>query len=322
MSNIAVIGMGAINIDCLCQVNEIVLDGETSIHHLKLTPGGSAANTIYGLSRLGIETGFIGATGDDEQGKASIESFETAGVDTSQVQTKKGKGTGYTLCLSDKLGRRSIYVSSGANSLLEWQDISISYLSQARVVHFSSFVDDKQFNIQLRLAEKLPAAVKFSFAPGMLYVNRGIKALSPLFKRTDILFSNKDEIERLTGKDFITGASECLQLGCQIVVVTLGAGAALEPGKAFSSYIRLRDKEYKLESQLRHLQLRSGEGIPGKSQPETTGAGDAFAAGFLFGLLKGKDLEQCGKLGDRMAYYAMTRTGARDGLPELSQFLA
>lgn len=314
--------MGAINADCLYQVNELVLDGETVIDRVKVTPGGSAANTIYGLARLGIKTGFIGAVGDDEQGKASIESFETASVDTSQIQIKRGEKTGYTLCLSDKLGKRSIYVSSGANSLFEWRDINWNYLSQAKVVHFSSFVDDRQFNIQVELAQKLPASAKVSFAPGMLYAARGIEALSPLLKRTHILFINKEEVARLTSRDFIAGAEKCLQLGCQIVVVTLGEGLALEPGKVFSSYILHRGKEYKIESQPPHRQERGAEAIPRDFQSETTGAGDAFAAGFLFGLLKGNNLERCGKLGDKMAHYAMTKAGAREGLPELNTILS
>ncbi len=104
MSGIEVIGIGTINTDCLCQVEEIVTDGETIIDHIKTAPGGSAANTIYGLGKLGVKTGFVGAIGDDEKGRASIQAFETVGVDTIQIRIKEGKKTGYALCLSDKLG--------------------------------------------------------------------------------------------------------------------------------------------------------------------------------------------------------------------------
>ena len=324
-SNIEVIGIGAINIDSLCQVKELVTDGETVIEHIKTAPGGSAANTIYGLAKLGIKTGFIGAIGDDEEGKASIRDLEAVGVDTSQVHIKKGEKTGYALCLSDKLGRRSIYVLPGANNLLEWQDISLTYLNQAKIVHLSSFVEDKQFNIQIELVEKLSNSVKISFAPGMLYAIKGIKALSPLLTRTHILFINREEIEQLAGKDFTTGAKECLELGCQIVAVTLGKGIASESGKIFTSYICHGKEEYKIEScpcealPLRHCEERSDEAISGEAQPEATGAGDAFASGFLFGFLKGENLQQCGQLGDIMAHYAMTQIGAREGLPSLSE---
>jgi len=346
MSNIEVIGIGAINIDCLCQVKELVTDSETVMEHIKTAPGGSAANTIYGLAKLGIRTGFIGSIGDDAEGKASVRDLEAVGIDTSQVQIKKGEKTGYALCLSDKLGRRSIYVLPGANNMLEWKDVSLTYLNQAKIVHLSSFVEDKQFSIQIKLVEKLSNSVKISFAPGVLYAIKGIKALSPLLSRTHILFINREEIEQLTGKDFTTGAKECLQLGCEIVVVTLGKGLASESGKIFTSYICHGKKEYKIESRLRHCEAfplrhcevlpfrhceervsrspersKGDEAIPGEAQPEATGAGDAFAAGFLFGFLKGGKLEQCGQLGDRMARYAMSKAGAREGLPGLNIIL-
>jgi ribokinase len=302
-----VIGMGAINIDYLCQVKEIIIDGETVIERIKATPGGSAANTIYGLARLGISTRFIGAIGDDEDGKACLRDFEAVSVDTSQVQIKRGEKTGYTLCLSDKLGKRSIYVSPGANSLLDSRNVNLNYLNQAEIIHLSSFVDDTQFNIQLDLLKKLSNSTKVSFAPGMLYAVKGIKALSPLLQRTHILFINKEEMERLTEKDFKAGARECLDLSCQIVVVTLGEGSGLESGAVLSSYICDRNGEYEIEARFGHREAPS----------ETTGAGDAFAAGFLFGFLSRKSIEECGRLGDKMAHFAMSKIGAREGLPDV-----
>ena len=72
MSNIAVIGFGALNMDYLYGVKQTVLDGEVPIDHIKAAPGGSAANTIYGLAKLGVRTGFVGAIGDDEQGETCL----------------------------------------------------------------------------------------------------------------------------------------------------------------------------------------------------------------------------------------------------------
>jgi len=315
MSHIETVGMGALNIDYLYRVNDIILDGETSIESIMTAPGGSAANTIYGLAKLGVKSGFIGVTGNDEGGKTSLESLATVGVDTSQIQAKEGEKTGQSLCLSDKRGRRSLYISAGANNLLEWQDVHLSYLEHARIIHLSSFVNDRQFNLQIELAQKLPASVKVSFSPGMLYASRGMKALSPLLKRTHILFVNKGEIELLTGREFISGAEECIKSGCHIVVVTMGKGIALESGKTFTCYIRHGDKTHKIEPH-----FAPGEASP--LHPEGTGAGDAFAAGFLFGFLRGKDMPQCGTLGNNMALHAINQSGAREGLPTLPQITA
>ena len=306
MSNIAVIGFGALNMDYLYGVKQTVLDGEVSIDHIKAAPGGSAANTIYGLAKLGVRTGFVGAIGDDEQGETCLKELQDIGVDTTYIRIKKGKKTGLALCISDESGRRAIYVLPGANSLLNSRDIDVNYLSQAEIIHFSSFVDEQQFNIQAELLEKLSGSVKISFAPGMLYAAKGILALSPLLRKSDILFINKDELEKLTGEDFMSGAKKCLKQGCQIIVVTLGKGLTLEPGKVITGYICAKDHEYKVET-----------AVDFGGQPDSTGAGDAFAAGFLFGLIKQRKLDECGRLGDTMAHFAMREIGARAGLPTL-----
>jgi len=91
MSTIDVIGFGALNMDHLYRVKQIVLDGEVPIDHVTVTPGGSAANTIYGLAKLGVRTGFVGAIGDDVQGKASLSDLQSIGVDTTHIRIKKAK---------------------------------------------------------------------------------------------------------------------------------------------------------------------------------------------------------------------------------------
>jgi ribokinase len=308
MAKIDIVGFGAMNIDHLCQVDELVFDGEKSVKDFESIPGGSAANTIYGLARLDLNTGFVGAVGTDKYGKALIDDFKTAAVDTSQIRIKKAE-TGSTMCISDKLGRRAIYISPGANSFLDSKDIDIAYFNRAQIVHLSSFADDRQLKLQVALVKKLKESVRVSLAPGMIYVTKGLKTLAPLFKRTYVVFINREEIERLTGIDFSTGARELVKSGCRIIVVTLGKGLAKGKAGMVTAYIHDGEKEYEVVSE------KAGR----KSPLETTGAGDAFAAGFLFGLLKGKTIEECGTLGDIVAGFAIKKVGARTGLPTLSQ---
>jgi ribokinase len=143
----------------------------------------------------------------------------------------------------------------------------------------------------------------------MLYVARGLKALVPLLERAHIVFMNREEIERLTGDGFKSGAREIMKSGCRIVVVTLGKG--LDKGKVgmVTAYIHDGKQEYEVES----------EEVTSKLPLESTGAGDAFAAGFIFGFLRGKKLEECGLLGDIMASFGIRAIGARKGLPTLAQ---
>jgi len=316
MSNIEVVGLGALNIDHLYKVERILDDGETVVTETKLSPGGSAANTIYGLTKLGVSTGFSGVVGDDTEGKLLIQDFQRVGVDTSQIKVKPGAKTGSVLCLSDRLGRRSLYVTPGANNLLTMDDLDLTYINQARMLHLSSFADDRQFKILLKLMDGLDSSTKLSFAPGALYAAKGLKALSPILSKTHILFINQDEIKQLTGEDVINGAESCLTQGCSIIAVTLGKGVKLELGKGISrrtviatGYIRDAESE--------HIIQPSDQDIV--SPADTTGAGDAFATGFLYGLLKGKGIDQCGRLGDIVARFSITKLGTRQGFPTPNQ---
>ncbi|MFC2050008.1 carbohydrate kinase family protein [Chloroflexota bacterium] len=309
MASIDIVGFGAMNIDHLYRVDELVVDGEQLVGGIESLPGGSAANTVYGLAKLGVKAGFVGAVGSDDVGGQLIKDFKAVAVDTSQIRIKQEERTGATICLSDKMGGRGIYVSPGANDLLGPEDMDLAYLNRAQMVHLSSFADDRQFKLQVNVTEKLSTSVTVSLAPGMFYVSRGLKALVPLLKRAHIVFMNREEIEQLTGEGFKTGAKKLVKSGCRVVVVTLGKGIAKGKGTMVTAYIYDGEKEYEVES----------EKISPKSTLETTGAGDAFAAGFLFGFLKGKGLEECGLLGDIMSGFAIKEVGARKGLPSLAQ---
>ncbi|MDP2932435.1 MAG: carbohydrate kinase family protein, partial [Chloroflexota bacterium] len=272
--------------------------------------GGSAANTIYGLGKLGVSTGFVGVVGDDTDGQLLLQDLAKVGVDISQIKTRHNAKTGAVLCLSDRQGKRSLYVVPGANSLLTMADVDLTYLNQAKMLHVSSFAGDRQFQLTLGLVEKLDSAVKLSFAPGMLYASKGLKALRLILARTHVLFINGREIEQLTGKDVISGAAVCLNEGCKIVAVTLGKGMELRlrDGKLVTAVCYIRDAESE----------HTVEPLEETKAVDTTGAGDAFAAGFLYGLVKDKDLEECGRLGNTVARFSITQVGARAGLPTLA----
>ncbi|MFH1662442.1 MAG: carbohydrate kinase family protein [Chloroflexota bacterium] len=310
MSKIGVVGIGALNIDNIYRVERILEDAESLVDEVKSFPGGSAANTIYGLSKLGVDTGFVGAVGDDVEGRLMLQDFEKTGVDTSHIIVKTREKTGKTLCLSDISGKRSIYVIPGVNNLLSLDDINLPYINESRFLHISSFADDRQFQLLLDLVNKITPQVKISFSPGELYASKGLKALASILNKTHILFTNQREMQILTGKDFITGAKICLENGCRIIAVTLGKGNRLAGSKKASAICYIRDikNEYMIEP----------AGIT-ETCIDTTGAGDAFVTGFLYGFLIKKGLEECGQMGNIAAQFCIHQLGARQGLPTLIQ---
>jgi ribokinase len=304
MDKIQIIGVGALNTDHIYKVERILEDGETVVDWTKSFAGGSAANTIYGLAKLGISTGFCGAVGDDKEGKTLLTDFKKVGVDTSRIVVKPKAKTGSVLGLSDRGGRRSLYVQPGANSRLDMEDLDFNYINQADIIHLTSFADDSQFQLSLGLILRLDESVKLSFTPGAIYAVKGLDSLTPFLSRTHLLFVNQRELEQMTGEGVEGGAQKCLKAGCQTVVVTLGKGKKLGKTTAVS-YIRDADNEYIIEPSNHNL----------VAEVDTTGAGDAFAAGCLYGVVKGRGLAECGRLGDFVAKLCISRTGARHGLP-------
>jgi len=294
--------------DHIYKVERIIEDGETAVDWEKSFPGGSAANTIYGLAKLGLSTGFCGAVGDDKESKTLLKDFRGVGVDTSRIVVKTKAKTGSVLALSDRGGQRSLYVQPGANGLLALDDLDFDYINQAEILHLSSFADDSQFQLSFGLISRLDDSVRLSFSPGTLYAVKGINSLAPLLSRTHLLFINQSELQQITGEDLVDGAQKCLKAGCSIVVVTLGRGKKMGKTTAVS-YVRDADNEYIIESPNNDL----------TADVDTTGAGDAFATGFIYGLVKGKGLEECGRLGDFLAKLCISQIGARHGLPTVEE---
>ncbi len=298
-----VIGFGALNFDKLYKVKRIAKEGEhVAIQSVGESPGGSAANTIAALGRLNAKTGFIGAVGKDTEGKKIIEDFRKFHVNTNGIAVLKEKRTGIIIGFVDETGERTLYPYPGANSFLEKKNLPISYSKNAKFLHLSSFVDEKQFELQKFLIEKIHSQVKISFSPGDLYSKKGLTKLLPIIKRSEIIFLNVSEVKTLTGKNYIQGAKILTDKGARIVVVTLGKKGC---------YIKTKDSSLFIPA------LKA-------KVVDTTGAGDSFAAGFLYGLLKGKSLSTCGKLGNFMASQCIRKFGARAGLPtrkEVEKFL-
>ena len=150
------------------------------------------------------------AAGDDTEDKVLLHDLQKASVDDTQVQTKIGARSGSVACLSNSLGRRSLYVSSGVNDLLSMDDLDFDYINQARLLHITSFAGDGQLKLLVRLTDRLGLFVRISFSPGNLFAARELKALTSILSHTYVLFANRDEVQQLTDRDVIAGAETFL----------------------------------------------------------------------------------------------------------------
>lgn len=276
------VGFGALNVDKLYRVNRIAREDEESyIKSLTESCGGSAANTIVGMSRLGLKTGFIGKVAQDREGKLLIEHFEDEGVDTGSVTLGEGR-SGVVNGFVDADGQRALYVDTGVNDLIEPEEVHADYLNNSKVLHLASFVGkftDNSIEAQ-KSFKKISDNVCVSLDPGMLYAERGIGFLEEFLTRTNIVLINEAELKLLTGeesrgngqdtlKTCRDGSQALLEYGVDVVAVKCGdKGAYVTDGH--QSYFK---------------------DIFPVQCVDTTGAGDAFNAGFLYGFVKGKILK-------------------------------
>lgn len=297
MKKFDVIGFGALNVDKLYKVNRIAGPEEESfIISCEESCGGSAANTIVGLARLGCRVGFIGKVADDREGKMLLDDFRKEGVNLKGIIRTKSGRSGTVLGFVDEKGDRALYVDPGVNDTIEFEEINREYALKTEFLHFSSFAGERSFETQRKLAESLPENIKVSMDPGMLYARIGLEKLGLLFKRIFVFMPNAKEIALLTGEENpAEGARKLLKLGVKIVAVKLGSrGCYVTDGK----------EEHYVEAFK----------VP---VVDTTGAGDAFCAGFLYGLIHKKSLYDCGRLGNFVASRCIMKVGARAGLPRL-----
>ncbi|MGZ7209573.1 MAG: carbohydrate kinase family protein [Methanobacterium sp.] len=299
MKKIDVAGFGALNIDKIYRVNKISCkDDESYIKDFSVSCGGSAANTIIGLSRLGIKTGFIGKISNDDDGKLLLHNLKREGVNTENVVITEGR-SGNVLGFVDEDGERALYVDSGVNDRIKFNEINLDYLNNLRVLHLTSFVSNS-IEAQKQAMEEISKRITVSFDPGRMYVEKGVNYIRDILDRTNIILINEVELKHLIGNKFPTckqKAEVLLDYGIEIIVVKRGNKG---------SYVTDGDKSHNIKPF-------------NVNCIDSTGAGDAFNAGFIYGFIKGKDLKESCIMGNFVAGSCIEMEGAIKGLPELSK---
>jgi ribokinase len=294
-----VVGFGALNMDQLHMVDQLAgADEESFITGFTESCGGSAANTLIGISRLGLKTGFIGKVSSDREGKLLLNNLIHEKVDTEGIIISSHGRSGRVMGFVDKTGQRSLYVDAGVNDSLSISDLDLSYLINTKILHLTSFVGDS-FKAQQDLISEIHDKIKISFDPGRIYAERGFDFLKHLLNRTDILLINEAELELLLRNEFISysqGAKSLLEYGIDTVVVKRGEKGSYALNEEFE--VSLPCFEAKCI--------------------DSTGAGDSFNAGFLYAFQKKYNLVESCKFGNYVAAKCVECSGATAGLPNSS----
>ena len=276
---------------------------ETSSSKPAIVPGGSACNTIVGVGQLGGEARFIGQCGADNWGLQYENDIREHNVIPALLRSESPTGRVLSIITPD--AQRTMFTFLGASAEMLPQDISKEDFEEAAIVHIEGYLLFNPDLIEAALSAAQEAGAKISLdLASFTVVEQSKDLLEKLVDQyVDILMANEDEARAFTGQSDESAALKVLSEKADIAVLKVG------PRGSFISHAG-KDEIIKA----------MGDG----NAMDTTGAGDLWAAGFLFGLVNGYPLEKCGQLGSACGYEVCQVIGAHvpdDGWHRIKKLL-
>jgi len=260
--------------------------------------GGSVANTLAGMASLGARTAFIGKVKHDQLGTIFKHDMHAFGVTFTTSMLERGPATANCLVYVTPDAQRTMATYIGACSRVSETDIDQAIIEQSAVTYIEGYLwDTETAKAAIRKAIKHARAAnrKIAFTLSDIFcVDRHRDEFLQIIGDVDIVFANEAELKSLYQIDDIDAALAKVKGVCPIVTVTRSekGSTVLTP----------------------HL-VEHIDAAPVARIIDTTGAGDLFASGFLFGLTRGWDLAACATLGNRCAAEIITQVGARSLRP-------
>jgi sugar/nucleoside kinase (ribokinase family) len=263
-----------------------------------ISSGGSAGNTIAGIASLGGRTGYIGKVRDDEFGRAFRHDITAVGAIFRTPAVNEGPGTAQCLILVTPDGQRTMNTYLGACANLLAEDVDEELIGAARFTYLEGYLYDEPsakhaFARAAEIAHRAGRQVALSLSDVFCVERHHRDFLQLVEHHVDVLFANEGEIVALFESP-LTTALERLRGMTRLATVTRGAEGSL------------------VVSPTEILEI---EAEPVERVIDTTGAGDLYAAGFLFGLSRDATLRQCGRLGSIASAEIISHFGARPQTP-------
>ncbi|MBI4883544.1 MAG: adenosine kinase [Actinobacteria bacterium] len=257
--------------------------------------GGSCANTMTGVASFGGRAAYIGKVSDDELGRVFGHDMRAVGVQFRPGSPVADTPTGRCIIVVTPDAERTMNTYLGVSSLLCPPDIDLKTVAAGKVLYMEGYLFDRP---QAKEAFRHAAAhahahgrqVSLTLSDSFCVDRHRDDFRSLVTDEVDILFGNKDELMSLYEVDSFDAAVAAVQRDCHLAVITVGAEGC---------YIVQREGVLTAPAESVHEVL------------DTTGAGDLFAAGFLFGYTRDYPLEQCAKLGAIAAAEVISHIGPR-----------
>ncbi|KKQ25454.1 MAG: hypothetical protein US62_C0051G0006 [Candidatus Woesebacteria bacterium GW2011_GWA1_37_8] len=264
------------------------------VKSLEYSIGGNAANNVVGTARLGIKSGLVSTLGGDSVGNQIVEKLEREGVDMGFVVQQPEAGSNYSTVIGYG-GERTIFVYHAPRSyefpvnlpVTPW--VYLTSMGESFAPFYNHFLEYMRKN----------TAIKLAFNPGSYQLRAGLETIKPVMELSYMVYINREEAEKITGFGESHGKDKELlgkvsQMGPKIVVITDGgAGSYL--------FDATTNKFYRC-------------GILPVDAYERTGAGDAFGAGCVSALIKGKSIEEALMWGTVNSASVIGYVGSQKGL--------
>ena len=257
--------------------------------------GGSAGNTMACYASFGGKGAYIGKVADDRLGVTFVSTLHQMGVDYKTEPLSGTVSTGRCMILVTPDGERTMNTYLGAAVELTPEDIDPEFIAKGEIVYLEGYLYDppqaKEAYVKAaRCAHEAGRRVALTLSDSFC-VNRHRESFKNLVSHhTDVLFANEDELKALYEVDDLEEALDIAQKQCATIAVTRSEKGSV----IINSGVRT-----------------DVEAEPNVNVIDTTGAGDSYAAGFLYGLTEGKNMVECGRLGSIAAAEVISQMGPR-----------
>ncbi len=257
--------------------------------------GGSAANTMTGVASFGGRAGYIGKVSADELGDVFAHDLRAVGVRFKAGDKNSGVPTGRCIIVVTPDAERTMNTYLGASSMLNEDDLDEGMIAAGKVLYMEGYLFDRTeakqaFRRAAEVAHDHGRQVSLTLSDSFCVDRHRSDFRALVADQVDVLFGNRGELVSLYETETFDQAVELVRQECQLAVVTTGADGCLIIGG---------DEIVSVPAQ------------PVTEVLDTTGAGDLFAAGFLYGFTRGMALAECGRLGALAAAEVISHVGPR-----------
>jgi sugar/nucleoside kinase (ribokinase family) len=269
----------------------------------KEASGGSAGNTIAGIAALGGKTAYIGKVAADQLGEVFTHDIRAVGVTYDTKPLVGGLPTARSLIFVTPDAQRTMQTFLGATTQLGPEDVNMDYITSSKVVYLEGYLwDQPRAKIAMReaaiKAHEAGVKVSLTLSDAFCVARFRNEFLELAEEHVDILFANESEILSLYQTDSFDTALQEVRKYCEIAALTRS-----EKG----SVVLNGDEVHIIDA------------VKGVKVVDTTGAGDAYAAGFLYAYTQGRNLVTCARLGGAMAAKVISHFGPRSEVADIKK---